>query len=323
MPLFDMSLAELQRYRPEPTAADDFDTFWSETLELTRKHELDPEFTPTGFHLETLDVLDASFSGWNGERVAAWLLLPRGLPRPLPAVVQYLGYGGGRSLPYEHLVTSSAGYATLVMDSRGQGGSAYPGVTPDPDPVPGTGQHPGFMTRGVDSPHTYYYRRIMADAARAVEVVRVFPEIDASKVALYGRSQGGGLALATAALVPDVNAVIADVPFLCDFRRATEITDAHPYAEIATYLSVRRDAVERTFSTLSYFDGVNFARRASAPALFGVGLMDDVCPPSTVYAAHNHYAGPKEIRVWPYNAHEGGEVFQHRDNLEFLHRHLR
>ena len=94
MPLFDLPLAELQRYRPEPTAADDFDTFWSETLELTRKHELNPKFTPVDFHLETLDVLDTSFSGWNGERVAAWLLLPRGLPRPLPAVVHYLGYGG-------------------------------------------------------------------------------------------------------------------------------------------------------------------------------------------------------------------------------------
>ncbi|MFJ6677320.1 acetylxylan esterase [Actinosynnema sp. NPDC091369] len=46
-----------------------------------------------------------------------------------------------------------------------------------------------------------------------------------------------------------------------------------------------------TFATLAYFDGVHFAQRATAPALFSVGLMDPIRPPSTVYAAFNHYAG--------------------------------
>ncbi|MER3443975.1 MAG: acetylxylan esterase, partial [Meiothermus sp.] len=69
-----------------------------------------------------------------------------------------------------------------------------------------------------------------------------------------------------------------------------------PYNEIAAFCRVHRDKVGQVFATLAYFDGVNFAARATAPALFSVGLMDDVCPPSTVYAAYNHYAGPKEIR---------------------------
>jgi cephalosporin-C deacetylase len=323
MPQFDLPLAELERYLPEPTAAPDFDEFWATTLESARRHELAPSYTPVDFLLDTIEVYDAGFAGWNGERVAAWLLLPRDRPGPLPAIVRYIGYGGGRSLPYQYLLMSSAGYATLVMDSRGQGGDGNPGITPDPDPDPVTGQYPGFMTRGVSRPHTYYYRRIMTDAVRAVEAAQAHPGIDAERVAVHGHSQGGGLALAAAALAPDVAAAVAHVPFLCNFRRATEITDAMPYREIAEYLKTRRDRVEETFRTLSYFDNINFASRSSAPAMFSVALMDEVCPPSTIYAAYNHYAGPKEIRVWPYNGHEGGEVYQDRDDLVFLRKHLR
>jgi cephalosporin-C deacetylase len=322
MPQFDLPLAELESYLPEPTAASDFDEFWATTLESARRHDLAPSYTPVDFLLDTIEVYDAGFAGWNGERVAAWLLLPRDRPGPLPAIVRYIGYGGGRSLPYQYLLMSSAGYATLVMDSRGQGGDGNPGITPDPDPDPVTGQYPGFVTRGVSRPHTYYYRRIMTDAVRAVEAAQAHPGIDAERVAVHGHSQGGGLALAAAALAPNVAAAVAHVPFLCNFRRATEITDAMPYREIAEYLKTRRDRVEETFRTLSYFDNINFASRSSAPAMFSVALMDEVCPPSTIYAAYNHYAGPKEIRVWPYNGHEGGEVYQDREDLVFLRKHL-
>ncbi len=72
------------------------------------------------------------------------------------------------------------------------------------------------------------------------------------------------------------------------------------------------------FYTLAYFDGVNFAARAKAKALFSVALMDEVCPPSTVFAAYNNYAGSKQIRVWPYNHHEGGGNYQIQEKLKFL-----
>jgi cephalosporin-C deacetylase len=81
---------------------------------------------------------------------------------------------------------------------------------------------------------------------------------------------------------------------------------------------VHREKIDTVFSTLAYFDGVNFAAHARARALFSVALMDDICPPSTVYAAYNHYAGAKEIRVWPYNNHEGGQNFQALEQTKFL-----
>jgi cephalosporin-C deacetylase len=94
--------------------------------------------------------------------------------------------------------------------------------------------------------------------------------------------------------------------------------DTDPYHEITRFCKTHRDKIEKVFDTLSYFDGMNFAPRANAPALFSVGLMDDICPPSTVFSAYNHYNGRKDIKVWTYNRHEGGESFQQVEKLKFL-----
>ena len=110
-----------------------------------------------------------------------------------------------------------------------------------------------------------------------------------------------------------------DVPFLCAYRRATA-PDQHQSLRRnqRIYCKTHRDKVETVFNTLSYFDGVNFAARAKAPALFSVGLMDDICPPSTVFAAYNHYQGAKQIRIYEYNNHEGGGLYQEIEQLNFL-----
>ena len=50
--------------------------------------------------------------------------------------------------------------------------------------------------------------------------------------------------------------------------------------------------------------------------------MDEICPPSTVFAAYNHWRGPKEIRVWRYNHHEGGETYQTLEKIKFHDRPL-
>lgn len=132
-------------------------------------------------------------------------------------------------------------------------------------------------------------------------------------------SQGGGLALAVAGLVPELDGVIADQPFLCHYRRAVNITDSTPYSEIARYLAAHPDRIEQVFTTLDYVDGVNFASRANVPLRCSVGLMDIVCPPSTIYAAYNHYAGEKQMEAWPYNGHDMGNAFGRQRRLAFLH----
>lgn len=317
---FDMPLEQLQTYLPARQEPDDFDSFWSETLDAARRFPLEARFEPVATGLHMFEVFDLTYRGYGGQPIKGWFLLPRGRPERLACVVEFIGYGGGRGLPYDWLLWPSAGYAHLVMDTRGQGSAWRPGDTPDPEPEDSNPHHPGFMTRGVLNPHTYYYRRVFTDAVRAVEAARAHPAVDDRRIIVNGGSQGGGMALAVAGLVPDLAAVLADVPFLCHIRRATEIVDSDPYGEIARYCKVHRDQVERVFHTLAYFDGLNFAVRAGAPALFSVGLMDEICPPSTVFAAYNHYAGPKEIKVWPYNHHEGGETFQSAEKVRFLTR---
>ncbi len=318
MAFFDMPLEELKVYRPSREEPADFDAFWMQTLTEARTFALEPVFEPVDYGFRTIEAFDVTFPGYGGQPVKGWLLLPRQRTAPLPCVVEYLGYGGGRGFPVDWLLWSSQGYAHLVMDTRGQGSAWSPGDTVDLDPV-GTGpSYPGFMTRGILDPHTYYYRRLMTDAVRAVETARSHPAVDSKRVAVVGGSQGGGLALAVGGLLPDVQAVLADVPFLCHYRRATEITNTHPYAEITRYCMIHRDKIDTVFATLAYFDGVNFADRARAHGLFSVGLMDETCAPSTVFAAYNYFNGPKELRIWPYNQHEGGASYQSVEKLRFL-----
>lgn len=313
MALFDLPLAELYSYRPDRAEPEDFEAFWHTTLSEASVHELNPEFSAHDAMLPGVQVRDVRFSGYAGQRVAGWFLAPARADGPLPCVVQFIGYGGGRGRPHEWLLWPAAGYAVLVVDSRGQGD----GDTPD---LPGsdTPQHSGLLTRGVLDPEQYYYRRLFTDAVRAVDAAASHPAVDASRIVVAGASQGGGIAQAVAGLRGDVRAALIDVPFLTHFRRATEITDAHPYQELAVFCARNRDRIEQVFDTLAYFDGVNFAARATAPALYSVGLMDDVCPPSTVFAAYNHYAGHKQLQIWPYNRHEGGQTFQPPVQLRWL-----
>lgn len=317
MPHFDLPLGELRAYTPDLAIPDDLDAFWDRTLTETRATELGATATPVETGLTLISTFDVGFSGFGGTTVKGWLHLPAAAPGPLPAVVEFIGYGGGRGLPHERLMWAAAGYAHFVMDTRGQGSTWSVGHTPDPDPI-GAPFHPGFTTRGILTAEDYYYRRVFVDGARAVEVVRGHPAVDRERVAVTGGSQGGGISLAVAALVPDIAAVMPDVPFLSDFPRAITLRDSDPYAEIARYLKAHRDHVEAVYQTLAYFDVAILGRRASAPALFSVGLMDEVTPPSTVFAAFNHYGGPKEIVEYPFNDHEGGEGFHEVAKLRWL-----
>jgi cephalosporin-C deacetylase len=169
----------------------------------------------------------------------------------------------------------------------------------------------------LESKESYYYRRVFTDATLLVDAARQL-DLGSDRIILCGGSQGGGITLAATALSEGVAAALPDVPFLCHFERALSLTDGFPYKEIANYLSVHRDKVENALDTLSYFDGVNFAKRSNAPALFSTALMDQICPPSTVFAAKNHYAGKADIEVYPFNGHEGGQGHHFLKQLDWL-----
>jgi cephalosporin-C deacetylase len=221
---------------------------------------------------------------------------------PFPAVSLYHGYTSRRAEPFELLSWTSQGYAVLATDVRGQSGessdsSGYPG-----------GHAAGYLTMGVSDPASYYYRGAYIDAVRAVAVLAAQPEVDAARICLSGGSQGGALTLAAAALcalqqVP-IRAAVAEIPFLCHFERAATLMDSGPYTEIGAYCRRSGADVAQVFGTLSYFDCMNLADMIAAPTLVTVGLMDTICPPSTVFAAYNAIGAPKELFVSHFGEHE-------------------
>ncbi|MEU3253437.1 acetylxylan esterase [Streptomyces sp. NPDC006997] len=318
MALFDLPIEELREHRSASTEPDDFDAFWAKTLAEAREFELDARFEPVDTGLSTVEVYDVTFAGFGGHPVKAWLTLPAAAREPLPLLVEYVGYGGGRGLPHEHLLWASSGRAHFLMDTRGQG-SAWGAGGDTADPVGGAPAFPGFMTRGIDAPENYYYRRVFTDAVRAVEAARSHPRTDASRTAVTGASQGGGITIAVAGLVPDLVGAAPDVPFLCDFPRATTLTDRDPYREIGRYLKTHRGRSADVRRTLAYFDGVHFAARAQAPTLFSAALEDQTCPPSTVFAAFNAWAHEdRSIEVYEFNDHEGGGAHHEAAKLRWL-----
>ena len=300
----DLPLDQLRQYRYPVAEPADFDEFWRRTLREQDRFPLAPVFAPYDSELHTIEAFDVTFAGYGGDPIKAWLLLPRQRSGPLPAIVEYLGYGSGRGLPIESLAYASAGFAHFVMDTRGQGSSRRAGDTADP--TPSGPAVPGYMTRGITDPDDYYFRRLFVDAVRAVDAVKAHADVDADRVVVSGRSQGGALSLVAAGLRRDVALAVPHVPLLCAIQRATVITDRPPMGEIARWCSIHRTRAADAFATLAYFDATSFAARATCPGSFCVALMDGVCPPSTVFAAYNVYGGEKDIAIWPYNDHEAG-----------------
>ena len=116
------------------------------------------------------------------------------------------------------------------------------------------------MTRGIEDPKNYYYRRLYVDAHHAVGAAAALEQVDATRVTVTGSSQGGALAIAATSLNPRVAALMADVLFLCHFERALGLTGREPYEEIVRYLAVHHDKEAQAYSTLGYFDNVNMGR---------------------------------------------------------------
>jgi cephalosporin-C deacetylase len=327
MPWFDLPEDELRTYRTSTQEPDDLDGWWKSRLDEARAAARPVTLTR---HAEQaygpVEVYDVEFSGARGDRIRGWYLRPPGLGagprRPAPVLVSFAGYGGGRGVPVEHLAVPAIGLASFVMDTRGQGGNASTGATGDPGRTGDGPEYPGVMTRGIAAPESYYYTRLFVDAARAVEVAAELDGVEASRVAVGGGSQGGALAIAAAALAPDLVSVCqADVPFLCDIQRGIGLAGNHPYQEVADFLAWHDDLVPAALNTLRYVDCAFLARRITAECLFSVGLMDDVCPPSTVFAAYNEITAAKQIAVYRFGVHTPPQSHGER-RLSHLREHL-
>lgn len=147
MAFFDLPIEQLQTYLPQRNEPQDFREFWAATITEARRHALQARFEPADSGLSLVDAYDLTFNGYGGQPIKGWFLLPRQVQRqtqPLPCVVEFIGYGGGRGLPLDWLLWSNAGYAHVVMDTRGQGSAWRKGDTPDPE-VEGANPHYPYL----------------------------------------------------------------------------------------------------------------------------------------------------------------------------------
>ena len=239
MPFTDMPLAQLRAFNPIVREPADFDAFWNETLaEARTAADLQGRTatrTPADTPITELIIEDLTFPGFNAEPVKAWVLRPRGRAgEKLPVVVEFNGYNGGRGMAGERVLWALSGYVHVFMDTRGQGsGWGTGGETPDPHGA--NAAVSGWMTRGILDPREHFYRRVFTDAVRLIDEVRSWDFVDASRIAVTGGSQGGGIAIAAAGLAPDVWALTPDVAFLCAWEHGASVALSDPYQELAHY----------------------------------------------------------------------------------------
>ncbi len=141
MPWFDLPLEQLREHITETPEPPDLDGWWAARLSEARSAARPPALAR--HEPETygpLPVFDVEFSGDHGDRIRGWYILPSGADAtPVPVLVTFIGYGGGRGLPVEHTLAPAAGFATFVMDVRGQG-AAGPSAPPATRPEAGPGR---------------------------------------------------------------------------------------------------------------------------------------------------------------------------------------
>jgi cephalosporin-C deacetylase len=309
MNLFDLPIEELKEYKPELTKEANFDEFWDGILEESKQYPLNPELNPIDYPIDAVKVYDVYFNGFRNSRVHGRLVLPKeaSATNKVPVVVYYHGYNWNSLVISHAFKCTIMGYGCLMMDVRGQDVQS-----PDHNNYDNGGVS-GWMTKGILNHNNYYYLYAYMDSVRAIEFLKTIEVVNCDRIAVEGGSQGGGLALAVGALSKDVKAVMADIPYLCHFRRAVRMSTDGPFNEIYHYFKIH-DSLHRTeeqvYRTLSYFDGMNLATRIKADTLISVGLEDTICPPSTGFAAYNHIDAKKEIRVYSEYGHGGFSVHE-------------
>ncbi|MCS7032815.1 MAG: acetylxylan esterase [Phycisphaerae bacterium] len=310
MPSIDWPIEKLREYAPDLYRQPDFESFWNETRSAALHQPIHGELIRTDLPARGAECFAIRFDGFVGSesdrpgRIAGWYVRPQGGGK-FPAVMHYHGYSGRGVRPLDMLALASQGIAAMSMDCRGQTGES-----PDLSTAEG-GHFVGYMTKGILHPRQYYYRYVYADALRALEFLASRDEVDSSRLAVTGASQGGAIALAVSALSDRPILSLPDIPFLCDFRRAIDITPNNPYPEIARYLKQHPSRYDQAIRTLSYFDNLNLAPWIRCRTVISNGLWDDVCPPSTIFAVYNHITAPKQMEVYRFHGHE--VPYEHRE----------
>ncbi|NOU94661.1 alpha/beta fold hydrolase [Paenibacillus sp. LMG 31456] len=299
-------IEDLKKLNPPLTAREDLSSYWEQTLSRFSSKPLNDSrekiLGPQAF----VDAYRVSYEGFDNTPIKGWYLLPKFVPQQnLPCVVIYHGYTGSSGYPEDYSQWLLMGIAVFAVDVRGQGGETG-NLLPQ-----AYGMTKGWMSQGILDKDTCYYKAITIDSIKAVDWVYAQPEIDTSRIAIVGNSQGGGLVLITAALSDKPALAIANIPNMCHMDHGL-LNSTGSLTEAAAFVARYPDKLEPILETLSYFDILNLGERIRIPAMLSVGLKDTVCLPETVYAAYNRITSDKVIHTYPFSGHE---VVSHHNRL--------
>jgi cephalosporin-C deacetylase len=321
MPLtFDLPFEQLKTYQGINPRPADFDAFWDKGLAEMRAIDADVELQPADFQSSEAECSHLYFTGCGGARIHAQLLRPRKAAAPHPALLLFHGYSHHSGDWYDKLGFVSEGFTVAALDCRGQGG-----LSQDAGGTTGN-TYQGHIIRGLDDaldgrPEKLLFRQIFLDTAQLARIVMEMPGVDPQRVGAAGRSQGGALTVACAALEPRIKRAAPAFPFLCDYKRVWEIDLAKDaYRELKDYFRLfdpRHTREREIFEKLGYVDIQFLAPRIRAEVLWSTSLMDTICPPSSQFAAYNKITAPKSMDVYPDFGHE--TLFGYNDRVfEFL-----
>ena len=277
------------------TAQKDFFVFWEQSL--TQLAEVLPLFqmTPRPNKARSeVRLYEVSMESFGDVTVRGWLETPN-RPGVFPAVLRLPGYGQAMKPvgDQENLIVFS-------FNPRGHGNSQ--------DDVPGTPQD--YWVRGLDDRDAYFYRGAYLDCIRAIDFICSLDNVDQERIAVWGASQGGGLAFATASLDNRVDLCVADIPFLCDWTNYFKLTQ---WDEMDKWLEQKKHrSWSQALRTMSYFDTMNLCERVTCPTIMSIGLQDQICPPTTSFAAFNRIRGTKTHVIYPTRGHGLGR--EHRQH---------
>ena len=308
MPLiFDLPFDQLQSYQGISPRPQDFDGFWEKSIAEMRATDPQVELIPAEFKAANVECFHLYFTGVGGARIHAKLLRPAKSAGQHPAVLMFHGYTGDSGDWSDKLGYVLEGYSVAALDCRGQAG-----LSEDTGGVTGNTLN-GHIIRGLDDalkgcPEKLLFRQVFLDTAQLARIVMEMPDVDANRVGAMGGSQGGALTVACAALEPGIRRAAPTFPFLSDYKRVWEMDQAKDaYLELHEYFrhsDPMHKLEERIFEMLGYIDVQFLASRIRAEVMWGIGLMDTICPPSTQFAAYNKIVSPKTMTIYPDFGHE-------------------
>ena len=304
MPCLDKPIQELETYTGTNPKPADFDEYWLRALRELDSIDPKPELKlAEAIRPSHSEAFDLTYTSVGGARIYAKYVRPKNPTGQVPAILEFHGYAGHSGDWIDKLRYSGEGVAVAAMDCRGQAGRSQ-------DPGGTTGNTlQGHIIRGLaDGPDKLLFRSIFLDTVQLARVVSSFDEVDATRLATNGGSQGGALSIACAALEPRIARCVAVYPFLSDYQRVWDMDLAKDaYTELKHYfrafdpLGKKRAKI---FETLGYIDVHHLAPRIQAEVIMALTLQDPICPPSTQYAVYNNIRSKKTPFVYHDFGHE-------------------